>query len=86
MKSLQIVDAHTVFIFTSPLLYLSYKGGDCRFQVDGKIRVFDEILHLLEKVRICLEVAGIHIALSEKVGSEDFGIFVDGPVLNDILS
>ena len=83
VKAGYIVDADALFIFTSPLLYLTDEIRDGASEIDEKVWWIHQRHHKVEEVGIILEIPCAHETHAMKVRGEYACILVYGTVLYD---
>ena len=85
VQTRKIVDAYGLLTLASALSDLVDEVWHRRAYVDHEVGQLHKRHHGLEEVRIVVEVAVRHVALSVKVGRKDAGILKDRAVLYDVL-
>lgn len=85
VEVLEVLQFDVVFKIPVALLNLLHKLRNIGLQVDEQIGRLDEIDHRMEEIQVALVVAIIDKATGVEVGSENVGILIDGPVLDDGL-
>ena len=86
IKVFKVVEPDVVLIFSAALLNLFHNDGDGGTKVDEKVGGLDERTHQVKKGKIIFKVTGTHQTHAMKVWSKNVCIFINRPVLDDLIA